>query len=246
MKNKFRVRVFHRLAVMLAVLSLPSVGWCEDYRDGMVALTHGNIKEAVRIWTKLADDGNPLAQQGLGQIYATGATNVKVDHKKAFFWLSKCEDSLASCQLLLADLYDEGRGTKKDAERAAELYRRVLASKVDWPDGKNRARVQLGILHLTSELEPRNREEALRLFRLTAEDGMALAQYWLAETLSNKEKLAPEELVEIDKWFILASMSEDTVPQIMGKVRRKNIEKKMTFDEIETAERRALAWRPKR
>ncbi len=202
--------------------------------------------EALRIWTKLAESGDYLAQQGIGVLYSNGFKNLKPNYEKAFFWLSKCS-ILVSCQLKLAGLYEEGHGTKKDAVHAAELYRQVLASTFDWPEGKNKASVKLGRLYFSRALGQENQKEALPLFLAAANAGLAEAQLWsgVALTASNRTQ-SPEDLVEADKWFLLAKMSDDLVSKLMAENFSKELEEKMTHEEMDKAKSLASAWRPSR
>lgn len=232
-------------AICAALLSY--VGWAHaaEFRDGMVAMDHDNPKKALAIWTALAEKGDAVSQQMMGQIYMAGIL-VKQDDKKAFSLLSRCEGKTPPCDLSLGELYADGRGVMKDAERAAGLYRKVIETKAHWPEGVNEARVKLGLLYYTKALGDGKRLEGKEWFRLAAEEGDAKGQMWLATVINARkgENNSPEELIQGYMWCTLASKDKD-VTGILAKSLGDNFAKKMTLDEIEKAQRLARAWRPK-
>lgn len=58
-----------------------------------------------------------------------------------------------------------------------------------------------------------------------------------------KSPLTRNNLIEADKWFLLAMQSKDPGVRSIAEFDSKLVEKKMTADEIEKAHRLAKSWR---
>ena len=56
----------------LALLLAPAIGKAQDFDAGMAAHKAGDYATALRDWAPLAEQGDALAQLGLGDIYANG------------------------------------------------------------------------------------------------------------------------------------------------------------------------------
>ncbi len=79
--------------------------------------------EAVRWYTKAAEQGNGEAQKGLGDCYYYGL-GVAKDYGEAVRWYAKAaEQGLASAQCNLGICCEYGQGRKKDPVEAANWYR---------------------------------------------------------------------------------------------------------------------------
>lgn len=243
---------------LLVILGMALTLWissahAQEFRDGMVALKNNDIKKAVRIWTKLGESGNTVAQSMLGNIYMDGFSTpakggVKRDYKQALFWLEKCQE-LSVCQFDLAKMYDEGHFVQKDPQKAASLYRKVTLYPGREQGSKvNQARVALGLLYQGGALGDENRPKAVDWFLLAANEGNTDAQFWMGQSYSGgrpaNNKSHAENLIEAEKWYLLASRDTDYVPNMLSKQVMTRIEKEMTDSEIEQAHRAASAWRP--
>jgi TPR repeat protein len=244
MRNLRTGSVLVTLALLFSLLAGSGVAWSQDYRDGMVAFSHGKYKKAIQIWTSLAEKGDAVAQHTLGQVHMQDLKGgIKADYKKARLWLEQCEPLLMRCKKNLADIYFRGHGTKKDPERAAALYHQVIGNTVtDWPEGVNDALLNLGLLHYTGALGQERKGEARQWFRLAANERVPMAQFWLGSTYEASK--SPEDLIEAVKWFTLAMRGDDSVARAIAMVTSKRTEEKMTWNEIETAHLLAATWRP--
>lgn len=80
---------------------------------------------ALKIWLPLANQGDPVAQTYVGEIYEKGL-GVPPQHSIAAEWYAKAaEKDFVRALLSLGALYEEGRGVPQDKEKAVELYRRA-------------------------------------------------------------------------------------------------------------------------
>jgi TPR repeat protein len=212
-----------------------------DYRAGLVAASQGNIVKAIRIWTPLAEKGDLVAQSLLGKTYAEGFGKLKPDYSNALFWLQKCV-SLITCQFELAKLYYEGKGVRKDLLIATNLFLGVAMSAHDFREGKNEARYYLGLIYYRGEGRKRDETESRKWLLLAANDGFHRAQWFLGSTFMLKSPLSREDLIEADKWFLLAMQSKDLGVKTIAEYDSKLIEKKMTSVEIGKAHQLAKSW----
>ena len=70
------------LALFLLLLTLSA--WA-DFDDGQAAYKRGDYKAALQQWRPLADQGDAIAQNYLGWMYAKGM-GVFQDHTEALAW----------------------------------------------------------------------------------------------------------------------------------------------------------------
>ncbi|KAG1682840.1 Sel1-repeat-containing protein YbeQ [Nymphon striatum] len=91
------------------------------YQNGLG--TAENAELALKLMTKSAEGGYPIAQHGLGFMYMQGEC-VDKDSTKAVEWFQKAADQgLQGSLTTLAMMYEQGEGVEKDAEKAKELYK---------------------------------------------------------------------------------------------------------------------------
>ena len=64
-------RILATLAVVVALLFGAGSAWA-DLDDGLTSYQRGDYATAFREWLPLAEQGDALAQQYLGNMYATG------------------------------------------------------------------------------------------------------------------------------------------------------------------------------
>jgi TPR repeat protein len=130
---------------------------------------------------------------------------------------------------------------RKDMTTAARLWKA-------WADkGNAEARTLLGAMYWSGEGVPRDHREAARLYLLAADQGYARAQNDIGFMLGF-EGPPPHDDVEAYKWLTLAiqrytAKNQDRLDQAMKD--RATLASRMTPAQIEDAENRAKAWRPR-
>lgn len=72
-------------AVVLSLLFLPTA--FADREQALQAQARGDYSNAAKLWTQLANEGDPLAQYNLALLYQRGA-GVTVDNNLFKYWLS--------------------------------------------------------------------------------------------------------------------------------------------------------------
>ena len=89
-----------------------------DFERGIVAYLLGDYETAITIWTPLAEQGDAIAQGGLGGLYALGQ-GVPQNYRLAAEWYRKAaEQGLAEAQFNLSIAYASGRGVPQDYQLA--------------------------------------------------------------------------------------------------------------------------------
>lgn len=95
---------------------------CEIRGGEYVSHDRANYATALKIWLAGAEEGDPKAQNYVGEIYEKGL-GTDPDFAKAASWYRKAADQgFAQAQLNLGYLHEQGWGVPRDAGRAAELY----------------------------------------------------------------------------------------------------------------------------
>lgn len=182
------IRTLSRRAFTLALVAsvIPLRLAAASPLDGALkALEAGNSPKAVETLTRLANDGNALAQFRLGSLYYHG-NSVTEDESMAIYWWKKSAASgNAEAMYQIAHAYLFGGTAAKsvaDPDREAALWYFQAASA-----GHAEAAYTLGLLFLAGKGVIEDRNEAIRWFRSAAAKGHLEARK-AAETA---EKTAP-------------------------------------------------------
>lgn len=180
-----------------------------------------DYKEAVK-WCRLAaEQGDAGAQSFLGLIYFEGKA-VPQDYKEAVKWYQlAAEQGNASAQYMLGEMYENGEGVLHDYKEKLKWYR--LAAKQGNVDAQLKlggwyslwgALYYVGGRSLAGQSLPQHPEdypkeyldsnEAMKWYRLAAEQGNSIAQYELGGMYKNGDAV-PQDYKEAVKWYRLAA-----------------------------------------
>ena len=84
------------------------------------------MREAVKWYRKVAENGNSIAQCNLGFIYENGY-GIQQDYEEAVKWYEKSADQgYVSAQNQLGLMYKEGLGVTKDYSKAIKLFKKAM------------------------------------------------------------------------------------------------------------------------
>ncbi len=148
------------LALML-VCTLATAANAEPLRDAQAAYDRGKYAVALDIWQPLAEQGNPDAQTGLGNMYL-GGYGVERDEAAAMAWFRKAADQgHANGQLSLGGLYY----ARKEYSSAASWYRRAAEQ------GNAVAQIRLGRQYAEGVGLSRDYVQAFKWFTVAAQRG---------------------------------------------------------------------------
>jgi len=98
---------------------------CEIRGGEYVSYDRANYATALKVWLVPAEQGDPVAQTYVGEIYEKGL-GVAPDHALAAQWYRRAADKGSSrAALNLGSLYERGLGVPADPREAAAWYRRA-------------------------------------------------------------------------------------------------------------------------
>lgn len=162
-----------------------------------------NPREAIKWWTKAAEQGDICAQRCLGSIYYYGKSNVRKNYKKAACWLEKAalqNDDYSSW--LLGECYRFGQGVEKNLETAVFWFAKAAEL------GYIIAHYSLAVCYHNGEGVAQDRDKAFEHFKVAAEGGDSDAQYRLASYYL-KGWGVPEDSMKAWEWFVKAAKQDN-------------------------------------
>ena len=123
-KNRLIRRGIVALALLVALTgTLVAAG--QTFDEAVAAYGRGDYATAMRGFRVHADQGDAVAQFGLGVMYDDGE-GVPEDDAEAVKWYRKAaEQELAAAQYNLGVMYDDGEGVPENDAEAVKWYRRA-------------------------------------------------------------------------------------------------------------------------
>ena len=178
--------------VVAFLLSPPAVA--QDIDIAMEAYHRGDYFTALHNFKPLAEQGDAVAQYGLGVMYSL-SLEVRQDSAEAAKWLRlSARQGLAPAQTDLAFLYLRGEGIARDT---AEGTRLVFAAV---EQGYAPAQTMLGRMYEDGWGVGHDLDEALKWYRTAAAQGDAEAQYRIGVTY-RYGRGALIDSVQAAEWF---------------------------------------------
>jgi len=135
------------------------------YRFGIG--TEENIKQAIKVFTPSAEQGNAMSLGHLGEIYFEQG---KVEDAKKFT-LKSAEKNNSKAQLNLGVMYVQGQGVRQDDKQAVHWYRKAAEQ------GVAEAQYNLGLMYAKGQGVRQDDTQVVQWYRKAAEQGLAEAQY---------------------------------------------------------------------
>ena len=109
--------------------------------DAVAAYDKGEFATALRLWRRLADQGDVPAQIKVGSMYAEGV-GVPRDYVEAMKWFRRAADQgSARAQFDVGTMYDSGQGVPQSFAETVKWYRLAAAQ------GHADAQYHLGLMH---------------------------------------------------------------------------------------------------
>jgi uncharacterized protein len=184
------------IALVLCLATTPAT--TSPLNDAAVAYSMGDYATALRLLRSLANEGNTLAQNNLGAMYASGQGVLKNDAEAARWYRLAADQGYAVAQNNLGVAYSEGRGVPKDEAKAVRWLR--LAA----DQGLAKAQNNLGLMYMNGGGIPQNYSEAVKWLRKAADQGHAEGQNNLGLVYFWGWGV-PQDYSEAVKWFRLAA-----------------------------------------
>ncbi len=165
-------------ASLVLLLALQAINGMESGRArasgsvaaGMRAYNDGDFVDARRLWTPLAQAGDPRAQYMLGYMAENGQGRAWSNHDAAAWYRLAANQSYPQAQVALGKLYLRGMGVPRDPGQAAAQFQQAAE------EGYGPAQFQyaLALFHGTGVSQ--DFPQALRWFRAAARNGVAEAE----------------------------------------------------------------------
>ena len=201
--------------------------------------------DAVR-WLSLAGNrGDLAAQMHLGHMYQQGQT-VPPNHIEAMYWFAMAArqgissvTSSVDCAYgrekndTSVDKFTLGSRTAEDLCISNDLFGRYFL-----PCAKSNLSVMFGLMHDQGEIGEQNYAEAVRWYKIAAEQGNAGAQRRLGE-MYNQGLGVAQDFIQAYMWFYILSISqrEEDKEDLLGPVA-----KRMKPQDIDQARKSAQEW----
>jgi TPR repeat protein len=133
-------------------------------------------------------------------------------------------------------MYALGQGGDQDFAEATRWFRMAAEQ------GQGESQFSMGMRCLLGQSVAQDDAEAARWFRLAADQGVGMAASMLAE-LYAKGRGVPQDLVEAYKWLAVAG---DQIEPSRVSVTLRDLEKRLTPEQLAEAQRRVKEFLPKR
>lgn len=168
----------------------------EAYYDGK-GVTE-NLTEAVKWFTKAAEQENAKAEYNLGNCYYYGNGVQYRDRGEAVKWYTKAaEQGYTEAQNDLGYCYEFGEGVEKNYKEAVKWYTKAAEQ------GQPMAQCNLGVCYKYGNGVEKNLEETVKWYTKAANQEYAKAQYLLGKAYDKGEGVAKNDS-EAMKWYLKA------------------------------------------
>lgn len=170
--------------VSLSCCSFGSFGSCYDQNR--------SAEENYARCKQVAEQGDPIAQYFLGQMYRKGE-GVEKNLQNALNWYRKAaEQESRLAQYNLGWMYDEGEGIERNLDQAISWYAKAARA------GDQYAPFNIGALYFSGRDLPRDTENALFWFEVALANGNESGRKWRDKIAAH---LSPEQLERVQKRF---------------------------------------------
>ena len=183
------------LAVVVALLFSTGSAWA-DLDDAKAAAQRGDLATALKELRPLAEQGVPIAQFQLGNMYRLGKGIPKDDAKAVKWWRKAAGRGFADAQYNLGIAYEYGHGVPVNDAEAVKWYRKAAEQ------GFAKAQANLGAMYYFGEGVSMNSVKAYMWWSFAMEQGDESATKNLniiKEELSSAEISIAQEL-SIEMW----------------------------------------------
>ncbi|MBX3387726.1 MAG: SEL1-like repeat protein [Phycisphaeraceae bacterium] len=166
-----------------------------------------NTAEAIKWFTRAAEEGDASAQFSLGVIFDTG-DGVPKNTPEAIRWYTQAaEQGVASAGFYLGVIHFGGEGEPKNTAEAIKWFTRAAEL------GYASAQFNLGVINNTGDGVPKDTAEATKWFTLAAEQGDLHAQLSLGWIFSEADGI-PRSMPEAIKWYTRAAEQGSVLAQV--------------------------------
>ena len=238
---------FRRAAEQGSASAMSNVAMSFKFGQGVEA----DIGKSVLWYERAASAGDSGAMEELGELFDSEDFGVQ-DYQKAFSWHKQAASKgNTAAAIAVAEAYARGRGTQKDPAQAFVLYK-ALAGSLGRRDSAYIPYLyhRLAEAYCDGDGTARNFPECFRLATLAANGDEWRAQVLLGSLYEGLYGAAgaavvKQSLMQADKWYTIAINhdSDNEAAESITEFRR-DLEARMTDDEITESVRLARIWKP--
>ncbi len=106
------------IAVVTGLMLVGTSATAGDYWDARAAYIEGDFSEAFRLYRQLAEEGDVMAQNSLGWMYANGEGVVEDDAEAVHWYRKAAEQGFAASFQALGLMYSRGEGVPQNDVQA--------------------------------------------------------------------------------------------------------------------------------
>ena len=186
------------LTSISALLFMLSFGplYAGELQDGLAAYRSKDYAQAMLLLQPLAEQGEPVAQFTLGQMYRRGRGFVPSLPEALPLLQQAADANYPPAQIALGEMYESGEGVAKNFEAAEQWFEKAANS------GNAKAQLHLGAHYI--RIDPgRDFAKAATWLKLAAQQNEAEAQYFLARLLLDGSGVE-QDRAEAMVWFFRA------------------------------------------
>ena len=182
------------LLLAMALLLIQGMVFADDIEEATQYLAQKQYDKAYVPIKRLAEKGNAVAQEALGEMYYLGR-GIKQDPAEAAKWFRKAANQgREGAQYILGALYENGIGVKQDLKEAFRLYRMAASQ------GVGSAELRIGQFYLYGMVVEENHAEAFKWHLKAAERNEKEAYFILAYLYDFGVGIKADES-QAEKWY---------------------------------------------
>jgi TPR repeat protein len=165
----------------------------------IAALNHRQLAELAKLdllsLQKLAEAGDPVAQDALGGRYRQGVGGVVRDYAQAMAWFLKAaQQGNPIAQSNVGSMYHDGQGVPRDYATALSFFRKAA------DQGSPSAQSNIGFMYQNGQGVPRDYAEAFLWYTRAAEQGNLGAQLNLGVMYQQGQGI-PKDFEQARAWY---------------------------------------------
>jgi uncharacterized protein len=124
------MRILSILSAISIMASQVIPAWGDQLQDALNAVDKKDFNRAYQLFRPLAENGNKLAQEMLGELYNNGAGVAKDEKAAVTWWRRAAEKGEPYAQLRLGESFAVGRGVQEDFAEAAKWLRKAAEQNI--------------------------------------------------------------------------------------------------------------------
>lgn len=176
-------------------VSLSPTEVAAEINRGIGLYNAGNFQAALKIIMPFASQGNPLAQNILGILYANGKGVAQSEEEAVKWYRESADQGNPYAMSNLAYCYQNGRGVEVDYKQASFWFRKSSDL------GNVIAQYALSSNYYYGRGVTKDLVEANRWLQMAADNGYVIAQARLGYNYENGDGDMPKDLAVAAKWY---------------------------------------------